>query len=63
MPWFLKNGMLVSCKDIIFVFLFAIKIDDETVSNARHIGDEDIKGMLSKMQVWKKIYVTQWINP
>ena len=54
MPWFLKNGMLVSCKDIIFVFLFAIKIDDETVSNARHIGDEDIKGMLSKMQVWKK---------
>ena len=46
-----KNGMLVSSKHIIFVFLFVIKIDDETVSNTRHIGDGDIKRMLSKLRV------------
>ena len=43
--------MLVSCKYIIFVFLFVVKIDDKTVSNTRHKGNEDIKGMLSKVQV------------
>ena len=43
--------MLVSCKHIIFVFFFVIKSDDETVFNARHIGDEDIKRMLSKLQM------------
>lgn len=26
-------------------------MDDETVSNVRHIGDDDIKGMLRKVQV------------
>ena len=56
-----KNGMLVSCKHIVFVFLFVVKIDDETVSNVRHIGDKgnaeqsecqgNIKGMLSKVQM------------
>lgn len=50
-PDFKKIGMLVSCKHIIFVFLFLIKIDDKTVSNTRHKDDEDIKGMLSKVQV------------
>ena len=53
--------MLVSCKHIVFVFLVVIKIDDETVSNAQHIGNKgnaeqsecqgNIKGMLSKVQV------------
>ena len=49
-PEFEKNCMLVSCKHTIFAFLFVIRVDDETVSNAQLIGDEDITGMLSKLQ-------------
>ena len=52
-----QNGMLVSCKHIIFVFLFVIKIDDKTVSNAQQIGDEDFKGMLSKLQVEERFMI------
>ena len=29
------------------------KTDNETVANAQHIGDEDIKGILNKVQVEK----------
>ena len=50
-PDFEKNGMLVSCKHILFVFLLAIKVDDETVSKARLISDEDIKAMLCNLQM------------
>ena len=37
----LKKGMLVSCTHIIFVFLFVIKIVDETVSNTLNISDKE----------------------
>ena len=43
--------ILIPFSAIIGVFLFAIKVDDETVSNARLIGNEDIKAMLSKLQM------------
>ena len=50
-PDFEEKDMLVSRKHIKFVFLFVIKVGDETVSNARLIGDEDMKAMLSKLQM------------
>ena len=37
----LKKGMFVSCTHIIFVFLFVIKIVDETVSYTLHISDKE----------------------
>ena len=48
-----KKGMFVSCTYIIFVFLFVIKIVDETVS----------KRSKGKVGNGRKIYETQWTNP
>ena len=50
-PDYKNNGMVVSCKHIIFIFLFVLKVDEETISNAPHIGDEDVKALLSIVQV------------
>ena len=47
-----KQRSYQECSSLIQPLLSILwKIDDETVSNARHIGDEDIKGMVSKVQV------------
>ena len=34
-PNYKKNGMLVSCKHIIFILLFVLKLDEKLVRNAR----------------------------
>ena len=44
-----KNGMLVSCKYIIFILLFVLKLDKEVVCNAPHIGEEDVKAFLNNV--------------
>ena len=47
-----KQRSYQECSSLIQLLLSILwKIGDETVSNARHIGGEDIKGMLSKVQV------------
>ena len=61
-----KNDMLVSCKCIIFILLFLLKVDDEVVRNARHIGDEDVKPFLNNVQLderfMKQAPLTKRIN-
>ena len=60
-PDYKKNGMLVSCKHIILLFvifllflLFVLKLDEELVRNSRHIGDEDVKAFLNNVQIEEK---------
>ena len=36
----------VYCKHILFVMIFALRVEDEDKLNARHIGDEDVKSLL-----------------
>ena len=50
-PDYKKNSMLLSCKDIIFILLSVLKLDEEAVRNAWHIGDEDVKAFLSNVQL------------
>ena len=61
-----KNGMLVSCKCIIFILLFVLKVDEEVVRNARHISDEDAKPFLNNVQLderfMKQAPLTKKIN-
>ena len=45
-PDFQKNGKFVYCKHILFVMIFALRVEDEDKLNARHIGDEDVKSLL-----------------
>ena len=46
-PDFQKNGKFVYCKHILFVMIFALRVEDEDKLNARHIGDEDVKSLLA----------------
>ncbi|XP_066927735.1 uncharacterized protein [Clytia hemisphaerica] len=48
-PDFKKQGLVVSCKHIIFVFLFIIR--SEEMCNERHIGDDDLCNLLSNVEV------------
>ena len=50
-PDYKENGILVSCKSIIFIVLFVLKLDEEVVRNARQIGDEDVKAFLNNVQL------------
>ena len=58
--------MLVSCKCIIFILLFVLKVDEEVVRNARHISDEDAKPFLNNVQLderfMKQAPLTKKIN-
>ena len=45
-PDFQKNGKFVYCKHILFVMIFALRVEDEDKLNAKHIGDEDVKSLL-----------------
>ena len=49
-PDYKKNGMPASCKHIIFILLFVVKLDEEVGHNARHIGDEGVKAFLNNFQ-------------
>ena len=61
-----KNGMLFSCKCIIFILLFVLKVIEEVIRNARHIGDEDAKPFLNNVQLdemfMKQAPLTKRIN-
>ena len=46
-PDFQKNGKFAYCKHILFVMIFALRVEDEDKLNARHIGDEDVKSLLA----------------
>ena len=50
-PDYKKNGILASCKHIIFILVFVLKLDDKVVPNARHIGDEDVNAFLNNVQL------------
>ena len=45
-PDFQKNGKFVYCKHMLFLMIFALRVEDEDKLNARHIGDEDVKSLL-----------------
>ena len=61
-----KNGMLFSCKCIIFILLFVLKVIEEVIRNARHNGDEDAKPFLNNVQLdemfMKQAPLTKRIN-
>ena len=65
-PDYKENGILISCKNIIFTVLFVLKLDEEVVRNARHIGDEDVKAFLKNVQLeerfMKQAPLTKRIN-
>ena len=65
-PDYKKNGMLVSCKHIIFILLLVLKLDEKVVRNARHIGDEDVKAFFNNVQLeerfMKQAPLTKRIN-
>ena len=45
-PDFQKNGKFVYCKHILFVMIFALRVEHEDKLNARHISDKDVKSLL-----------------
>ena len=46
-PDFQKNGKFVYCKHMLFLMIFALRVEDEDKLNARNIGDEDVKSLLA----------------
>ena len=65
-PDYKKNSMLFSCKHIIFILLFVLKLNKEVARNARNIGDEDVKAFLNNVQLeesfMKQAPLTKRIN-
>ena len=53
-PDYKKNGMLVSCKNIIFLLLFVLKLDEGVVYNAWNNCDEDAKAFLNNAQLERR---------
>ena len=65
-PDYKKNGIPVSCKYIILIVLFMLKLDEEVVRNARHISEEDVNAFLNNVQLeerfMKQAPLTKRIN-
>ena len=46
-PDFQKNGKFFYCKHMLFLMIFALRVEDEDKLNARNIGGEDVKSLLA----------------